>query len=471
MWKLVAIVLLAASPMIAWGHGFEPESDPDGAKAVAAPPRTPAGEQLAWVIESLNGGPVGNPADRFTPRFLEQVPPAQVKEVLTTLRQQAFGGAKVELVGEDGAATDTSLSVVIRGRGTTRQLNVFLAVDEKTHKIGGLLFSPAGGVEIGDVGDWDAFAGKLGELAGGVNFGCYEIVLADAADPNGPTRLVPIYEFREHLRLALGSTFKLWVLLTLAERIAAGEMTWETSLPVREEWKSLPSGVTQLQPAGFEMTLADHGAKMISISDNTATDHLIRHLGREAVEATMDRFVRDGGPGSPFLTTREIFTIKLAADRTLPERYAAADEATRRAMIAPDGEVGVGGPNLLLAAAWAKPVEIERVEWFATPEEICRTFAAIHRLEGEPGMEPLSRAIRINPGVPLDAAAWKSVAFKGGSEPGVLNLTFLMERADGRWFTLSAGWNNPEKAVEEARLIALVRAGVKILEKHEAEAE
>jgi len=86
-------------------------------------------------------------------------------------------------------------------------------------------------------------------------------------------------------------------------------------------------------------------------------------------------------------------------------------------------------------------------------------------------MEPLSRAIRINPGVPLDAAAWKSVAFKGGSEPGVLNLTFLMERADGRWFTLSAGWNNPEKAVEEARLIALVRAGVKILEKHEAEAE
>ena len=44
---------------------------------------------------------------------------------------------------------------------------------------------------------------------------------------------------------------------------------------------------------------------------------------------------------------------------------------------------------------------------------------------------------------------------------GVINLTFLLRRADGAWFVLTATWNNPAKAVDEAAFVGLVnRAGV-----------
>lgn len=48
------------------------------------------------------------------------------------------------------------------------------------------------------------------------------------------------------------------------------------------------------------------------------------------------------------------------------------------------------------------------------------------------------------------------VAFKGGSEPGVINLTFLAQRADGKWIVLVATWNDPEKVVNDATWIELV---------------
>jgi hypothetical protein len=47
------------------------------------------------------------------------------------------------------------------------------------------------------------------------------------------------------------------------------------------------------------------------------------------------------------------------------------------------------------------------------------------------------------------------VGFKGGSEAGVLNLSFLLRREDGAWFAVAATWNDPTAAVDEARLIAL----------------
>ena len=80
-------------------------------------------------------------------------------------------------------------------------------------------------------------------------------------------------------------------------------------------------------------------------------------------------------------------------------------------------------------------------------------------------MEPLSKALRINPGIPFNNETWKSVAFKGGSEPGVMNLTFLLERKDSRWFALSVTWNDSDKPLAEDRLIELAQKGVAILEK------
>ena len=68
--------------------------------------------------------------------------------------------------------------------------------------------------------------------------------------------------------------------------------------------------------------------------------------------------------------------------------------------------------------------------------------------------------LAVNPGLNWPAASWPYVGFKGGSEPGVLDLTFLLRRADGQWFVLTSTWNNPAKPVDEAQFVGLMqRAG------------
>ena len=129
-------------------------------------------------------------------------------------------------------------------------------------------------------------------------------------------------------------------------------------------------------------------------------------------------------------------------------RREAADEATRRAMLAPGGEVAKASPSFAAAALWKAPFHITDIEWFATTPEMCRVMADLHRLEQQPGLEEVGHALRINPGLQFDSRTWRSIAYKGGSEPGVLNMTWLLERADGKWFTVSFGWNDTKKDVD-----------------------
>ena len=45
-------------------------------------------------------------------------------------------------------------------------------------------------------------------------------------------------------------------------------------------------------------------------------------------------------------------------------------------------------------------------------------------------------------------------AIKGGSEPGVLNLTWLVRNRAGTWHVVTGSWNNPAAPLEEHRLAA-----------------
>ena len=99
-------------------------------------------------------------------------------------------------------------------------------------------------------------------------------------------------------------------------------------------------------------------------------------------------------------------------------------------------------------------------------------MAELHSLEQRsPRLAPLSAILRKNPGLPaaeltpkgLPANTWKSIAYKGGSEPGVLNLTFLLTRSDDKVYCLSVGINDPSAPIDEAKVIDLVRNGASIL--------
>src|SRR3546814_9000798 len=64
------------------------------------------------------------------------------------------------------------------------------------------------------------------------------------------------------------------------------------------------------------------------------------------------------------------------------------------------------------------------------------------------------RILGLNPGIPADAAShWAYVGYKGGSEPGVLDMTLLLHAKSGGWYALSGTWNNPDAALAEGRLI------------------
>jgi hypothetical protein len=70
--------------------------------------------------------------------------------------------------------------------------------------------------------------------------------------------------------------------------------------------------------------------------------------------------------------------------------------------------------------------------------------------------------LAINPGIGLDRARWPYVAFKGGSAPGVIDLTSLLRDASGRWVVCTATWNDAAKEVEQARFTSLVQRSIEL---------
>jgi hypothetical protein len=50
---------------------------------------------------------------------------------------------------------------------------------------------------------------------------------------------------------------------------------------------------------------------------------------------------------------------------------------------------------------------------------------------------------------------WQQVSFKGGSEPGVLNLTTSLKAKNGKTYCVSATWNNAEAAIDETSFYIL----------------
>ncbi len=83
----------------------------------------------------------------------------------------------------------------------------------------------------------------------------------------------------------------------------------------------------------------------------------------------------------------------------------------------------------------------------------------------------LRGVLSINPGLAVSKEAFPYVGYKGGSETGVLNLTFLLRAKDGTWYAASAGWNDPLQAVEESKLIGLMQRVLYLLGKTKAKGD
>ena len=65
----------------------------------------------------------------------------------------------------------------------------------------------------------------------------------------------------------------------------------------------------------------------------------------------------------------------------------------------------------------------------------------------------------------LSRAGWPTVWFKGGSEPGVLTITYLVRTAGGQTYVVSVLASNPGRAIPgaaAAELVALARGGLQL---------
>jgi hypothetical protein len=221
---------------------------------------------------------------------------------------------------------------------------------------------------------------------------------------------------------------------------------------IQDQYKSLPSGMLQDQPAGTMLSVQDVASDMISISDNTAADHLLRLVGRERVES-YQTVMGHAMPALniPFPTTRELFILKIGATADERAAYIAAGAGDRRNLL--DNVYDARAlPDLATALAFADgpPLDIEQIEWFATPADICRAFAALEVASEMPSGAPIAKILSINPGAPIDTTTFSYVGFKGGSEPGVLTLGWLLRRAsDNVWTVVTLGFADTTKAIDE----------------------
>ncbi|HTV25137.1 MAG TPA: serine hydrolase, partial [Polyangiaceae bacterium] len=209
----------------------------------------------------------------------------------------------------------------------------------------------------------------------------------------------------------------------------------------------LPSGQLQDVPAGTALTALEVATPMIAISDNTAADHLIDRLGRENIEAALSVFGH-GAPerNTPFLSTREFFLFKLAVSDADTATYLAADVPAKRSFL----ETLAGqAPSLGDAAQWVAPRRVEEIEWFASANELCQLMAALDVRSEQPGLEPIAQVLSRNPGLPIDAEFFPYIAYKGGSEPGVFNMTWLVHARSGARYFVSIGLNDASAPIAD----------------------
>jgi|DewCreStandDraft_2_1066082.scaffolds.fasta_scaffold00329_20 beta-lactamase class A len=350
--------------------------------------------------------------DALAPSFAQQVPAAQLQAIVDQLTRQLGPLRRVRPSGEPGRY------VLELERG---EVPALVRLDA-TGRLAGLLFQPP--------------RPALRTWA--------QIDSAARALPGRAAVLVRV-DGRDRLALAadspraVGSAFKLAILAALADEIANGRRRWSDVVALRPEWKSLPSGLLQDWPDGTPLTLATLATLMIAVSDNTAADALLALVGRAAVE-------RYAPYNRPFLATREAFVLKDPTAADLWARYRAADLAGRRALLPALAARPLPAPSIFAGA----PRAID-VEWFFTARELC---GLLERLDTLP-------VFAVNPGV-ADRREWRRVAFKGGSEPGVLNLSTYAVAPDGRRVCVVATWNRPDGETDLLTLSGLVRAALRL---------
>jgi hypothetical protein len=378
------------------------------------------------LVAIANGG--GDVPATFTGGFLAQVPETQVRALFGQMAQQM--GQATGIVSIDEKAAGKAAVILGFERGTA---SLAMGLDGTADaKIAELLITGVKADTVMEMATLDDVRAAFEALPGVTGFA--------VADPDG-ARLISQAIDADATR-AVGSAFKLVILGELTRQIAAGERSWDDEIALPD--KELPGGQLTAQMPGTKVSLRKLAELMISISDNSATDVLLETLGRENVEAMQEPMgVADPAANIPFLSTMEMFKLK-GAGAALGQRYVPLPEKDRRALLA--GDVAKM-PSLAVGPLFAdgKPVMVDKIEWFFSPMDMVRIMDWFRRQRDTPAGQEALRILAINAGpVAGIRDRFAYAGYKGGSEPGVLNMTLLLQAKFGEWRVVTASWNDTQ---------------------------
>lgn len=390
--------------------------------------------------------------DLFDPSFLKAVPPAQLRKLSSDLFEQ-FGAIESMPRTESTSALSGKYEAIFVN-GTVMPVTLGLSSTPPNSIVTLWFGAPAPGLA-----DLPSAIELLKKLPGQVSFGVYEL---------SDKELTPIAEHEADRALAIGSAFKLYVLGAFVSEVAQGKRRPEGVVRLETRYCSIPSGKLQTWPRGSPVTLHTLASLMISESDNTATDHLLFALGRERIEGMLGE-MGNASPARnvPFLSTGELFRLKLARGGAPAGEYLKREPAARRAYLEADvAEMSIDIQNLDVSLL-AKPKHIDTIEWFASARDLCRAMDWLRKATESPKTASLRGILGINPGLDVSKERFDFIGYKGGSETGVLNLTYLLRTKSGTWYALSCGWNDPNAALDDQKLFGIVTRALGLVGKLE----
>jgi beta-lactamase class A len=370
-------------------------------------------------------------AKLYTSEFLDSMPAAELANTCKSLFAKT--GKVIEVERQSGGSASAGKFVF---RSKDSELTADLIIDAaEPHRVLSLEFSSPSP----RINTWDDFTGRLAKLPGEVSFQAVRLDDGKVLASHQPDKV-----------LGIGSAFKLYVLSTLVDK----KVPWDKIVVVEDQYKSLPSGVVQNWPAGTPTTVQTLAIQMMSLSDNTATDHLIALAGREEVEKRLELCgMKNPANDQPLLMTREWFRLK--SHSKLRKEFLAAELDERRKILKRMAEM----PRMNDAdEEWNGPLAIDTIEWFASSSDLCRVLDWLDKHGGKTAQAVMA----VNSGGISDDR-FMYVGYKSGSESGVLSLNWLLHARDGKHYAQSAIWNNKAKRVDRAELLAMMKAAARLL--------
>jgi beta-lactamase class A len=404
---------------------------------------SPLEKRVSDVAKLFRNDPSGYD-ELFTPDFLSKVPSTQLTNILSEYYTKLGLCIKTSPIEIKNKQMGRFMLYFERGFGVP--IDIAITADEP-YLIAGLFI----GYPTPLSQTLDQIIEEIKKLPGATAF----LVAKLEKD-----KTVPIASHNPDRQMAIGSTSKLYVLAELIRAINAREKRWDEVTTLQSGAVSLPSGILQDWPVGSPITLHSLAVLMISLSDNTATDQLLQILGREKIEKVMSLTGHNSPEKNmPFLSTLEMFKLKGDETDKLAEKFIAADLAKKRDLLGT--EIAQFDRKKIVFSGIGKPRMIEKLEWFASANDLAN---ALNWIRQNTEVDAKGREIlAINPGLDIPHAKWRYIGYKGGSEPGVLNLTYLLQSHEGVWYAVIATWNNEKEPLEEGKLFSLITSTMQIL--------